>query len=170
MVPQTEVQRSGFPPDAEAELPGWAGFGRPAHLLYHAQGRVGERFLPVWCQAGCRTGSPHSAGLCSQARRLGARPGQENVIRPVGNALSHSPPDDALRGQPGFRGNDQRLHTGLQRGMDDRSEVWAVIGRDLVEPTGRFGFGVEFGIGAAEEPEHRRDVPLPAERPEVLAR
>ena len=54
--------------------------------------------------------------------------------------------------------------------MDHRRETRVVIGRDLVELARLFGFRVDIGIGAADEPEHGWHVPLGSERSEVLAR
>src|SRR6185437_11054161 len=47
--------------------------------------------------------------------------------------------DDASGREPVLRSNDQRLHAGLQRGMEDGREARIVIGREVADPTGRFG-------------------------------
>src|SRR5437868_2924489 len=54
--------------------------------------------------------------------------------------------------------------------MDDREKARVVVGRNLVESPCRLGLRVAVGVGAADEPEHRRDMPFGAERPEILAR
>src|SRR5579859_5920728 len=72
--------------------------------------------------------------------------------------------------QPGLRGNDQRFHASLQGRMDDRREMRVVIRRDLVELASRFRLRVQVGVGTANKPEHRWDVPFGSIQAEVLAR
>src|SRR5690242_3691918 len=72
--------------------------------------------------------------------------------------------------QPCLRGNHQCLHARLQCWMDDRCKAWVVIRRELAHAALRFRLCVQLGIGPAHEPEHGRDMPLGAKRPEVFAR
>src|SRR5581483_3478298 len=74
-----------------------------------------------------------------------------------------------LGGEPGAAGCDERLHAGLERRMYDRSELWIVVGRQLAQPALALSLRVGVGVDPADEPEHRRHMPLCAERAEVLA-
>src|SRR5690348_12167597 len=72
--------------------------------------------------------------------------------------------------QPRLRGHHQRLDAGFQRRMDHGQEARIVVGGDLVDAVRRLGPGVDIRVGAAHEPEHRRDAPFGAKRSEILAR
>lgn len=54
--------------------------------------------------------------------------------------------------------------------MYHRCEVGAVVDRQRVDLARCLRLGVDFGVGAADEPEHRRHAPFDAEEAEVLAR
>src|SRR5690348_158526 len=74
------------------------------------------------------------------------------------------------RPQPGPRGNDQSFHARLKGGMNNRCEARTVVDRNIVEAARPFGLRVSGGIGAADEPEDGRGVPLGSEASEIFAR
>src|SRR5580704_19125816 len=74
-----------------------------------------------------------------------------------------------LRRHPGAGRDDQRLDTGLQRGMENGCEFWAVVHRKLVEPVCFFRLRIGLRICAAHKPENRGNVPFGSERSEILA-
>src|SRR5690242_17052507 len=78
--------------------------------------------------------------------------------------------DIALGREPGQGTDHQRLHARFERRMDDRCEARVVVGRKLTQAPVRFCLCVHVGVGPADEPEHRRRMPLGAERAEILAR
>jgi hypothetical protein len=65
-----------------------------------------------------------------------------------------------LHRQPGAGRDNQRFNTGLECGMENWREFWAVVHRKFVEPICLFCPRVSLRIGAADEPENRRNVPF----------
>src|ERR1051325_6206187 len=65
---------------------------------------------------------------------------------------------------PRLRRDDQRFDTRFERGMNDRSETWIMIRRDLVHAAGGFCFFVNGRISAADEPEYGGCTPVFAAR------
>src|SRR5260370_19106181 len=57
--------------------------------------------------------------------------------------------------QPGAGRDHQRFHTGLQRGVKNGCEFWAVVYRKFVGLVCRFFLSVNFRIGAADEHTNR---------------
>ena len=72
--------------------------------------------------------------------------------------------------KPGQRADDQCLDASLEGRMQDRSELRTMIDRQFVQLTRRPGLGINLGIVATHEPEHRRHLPCGAEATEILAR
>ena len=67
------------------------------------------------------------------------------------------------------RGGD-RLDAGLERGVNHRGEGGVVVGGNVLRnEAGLLRGAVGVGIGGADLPEHREDVPLGAEGSKVLA-
>src|SRR6185312_1593610 len=65
--------------------------------------------------------------------------------------------------EPGSCANDQCLDARLQRRMDERRKLWAVVDRQVIDAARLFCLGVSVRVGAAEEPEDGRHVPLRSE-------
>src|SRR6185312_15371194 len=75
-----------------------------------------------------------------------------------------------LRRQPRLGSNHHRLHTRLQRWVENRQKARVMIGGNLIEPVFGLRFRVDVRVGAADKPEYRWRMPLGAERPKVLTR
>src|SRR6185312_14908716 len=82
--------------------------------------------------------------------------------------LSNGRAPRALCRQPSARSRHERLYAGLERRVDHRGELGVVVGGQLAEPPLALGLGVRVRIDAADEPEHRRHMPLHPEGAEVL--
>src|SRR5215472_52062 len=87
--------------------------------------------------------------------------------------LSHRPQSTEKQSSgrvPCQRRGHHRFDPGFERRVQHRSEVRAVIDRQLVYSVSLFCFGIENGIGATDEPEDRRGIPTRSKASEILAR
>src|SRR5579872_4029959 len=95
------------------------------------------------------------------SRKVGSNPRSRG-----GSTVRSIPP---LCGEPGAAGRDERLHAGLERGVDDWCEPGIVVGRQLTQPAFSLGPVVGVGVDPADEREHGGDTPFDYEGAEVLA-
>ena len=68
--------------------------------------------------------------------------------------IDASPNAYVLRRQPGAGRDDQCLDAGLQRGMENGCEFWAVVHWKFVEPVCYFRLRIGVWVCAADKPEN----------------